>query len=184
MQIATVDRTKEWTIEDYNQLGEEYVYQLINGELIMSPSPGLTHQRVSKNVERIFDAYTERNGGEFFHAPFDVYLDSRNVLQPDVILLAAGTTSAQVTEKGVEGAPDLVVEILSPSNSHIDRYHKREIYRQFGVKEYWMIDPKNQTIEVLNFLLDSNEPVLYLAEEGMVSSSVFPGLNFELSTVF
>ena len=116
-------------------------------------------------------------------APLDVYLDEKTVVQPDLIMLEPSSLS-KIKNQGIEGAPDLVVEILSPSNSHIDRYHKRALYQEFGVKEYWIVDPNNKSLEILNFRLDTAEPVLYAVDKGEVKSAEYPTLTFELSSIF
>ena len=183
MRTAIKDRSKEYTVEDYLLLDEDFRGELIKGEIIMSPSPNLSHQRITKILERIFDSFVASEGGEYFHAPFDVYLDNRNVVQPDILLLTKSNLS-KIKDRGIEGAPDLVVEILSPSNSHIDRYHKRVLYQEFGVKEYWIVDPNNKSLEILNFRLDTSEPVLYAVDQGEVKSAEYPALFFELSTIF
>jgi Uma2 family endonuclease len=183
MQAAIKKQSKEYTVEDYLLLGEDFRGELIKGEIIMSPSPNLSHQRITKVLEKIFDAFVQIEGGEYFHAPFDVYFNDKNVVQPDVLLLTKSSLS-KIKNRGIEGAPDLVVEILSPSNSHIDRYHKRLLYQKFGVKEYWIVDPNNKSLEILNFRLDPLEPVLYVVDAGEVKSSEYPTLVFELATIF
>lgn len=87
------------------------------------------------------------------------------------------------TERGIEGAPDLVVEIISPSNSYTDRYEKKDAYQKAGVAEYWIVDPANQTLEVYSGA-HWNKPSLYLAGEGTVHSQVLPSLSFDLKVVF
>ena len=112
----------------------------------------------------------------------DLYIDHRNVLQPDLIFLSKAQ-KAYVTKRGIEGPPELVVEVISPSNSYIDRYEKKTAYQKFGVREYWIVDPANQTLEVYHSD-DWVKPQLYLAEEGEVTSSVLTGLSFNLKELF
>ncbi len=119
--------------------------ELIEGELIVAPAPIPMHQRISR-----LGLYTLQSlipNGELFYAPIDVYLDENNVLQPDIIWIAEDS-QCQVTDKRLVGAPDLVVEIFSPGTSCRDRREKCELYERFGVREYWMIDPEEQYIEV------------------------------------
>jgi Uma2 family endonuclease len=85
-------------------------------------------------------------------------------------------------EKGLKGAPDLAVEIISPSNSFKDRNQKKNLYEKFGVKEYWIIDPANKTIEIYDF--QSENPALYLAEDGIVTSKLLPELSFKFEELF
>lgn len=182
MQTLTIDRTKTWTVEEYLLLGESNTpCQLINGELIMSPAPNPLHQIVSRSLFRLLDKLIGSNG-ELLYAPVDVFFDEKNVFQPDLLFLSKGR-SKYLTEKGIEGPPDLVVEIISPSNSYTDRYEKKDAYQKFGVTEYWIVDPGNKTLEV--YATDSwIKPQLYLAGDGTVKSSVLSSLSFDLSLLF
>ena len=183
MQTATIDRTKEWTVEDFLRLEESNLpCELINGELFMSPAPSLTHQVVSSNLNDILKAYAKKIGGFVAYSPFDVYLDNKNVFQPD-LLLVRKQNLAIITERGLQGAPDLAVEIISPSNAFKDRNQKRRLYQKFGVKEYWIIDPGNRTLEIYDFSSDET-PILYLVGEGEVTSSLLPGLSFPFADLF
>ncbi len=183
MQVASIDASKKWTVEDYLQLGEDFHYQLIEGELIMSPAPNPYHQEVVLRLCRVLDDFCNKIKGKTYFSPIDVYLDEHNVYQPDLILLTSDSLN-KISDRGIEGTPELVVEILSPSNSHIDRYQKKEAYHKFGVKEYWMIDPNNKSIEILNFKKDAEHPVFYQIEKGLVKSVLFEDLGFELSAIF
>ena len=148
----------------------------------MSPSPNLTHQVVSGNLYDKLKAYARRMGGFAGYSPLDVYLDRKNVFQPDLLYVKKENLSI-LTERGINGAPDLTVEVISPSNSFKDRNQKKSLYQKFGVKEYWIIDPGNRTIEVYDFALGEN-PALYLAEEGIVTSTLLPGLSFSFAGLF
>ncbi len=183
MQNATIDRTKEWTVEDFVQLEESNLpCELINGELFMSPAPSLTHQVVSSNLNDILKTYAKKIGGFVAYSPFDVYLDNKNVFQPD-LLLVRKQNLAIITERGLQGAPDLAVEIISPSNAFKDRNHKRRLYQKFGVKEYWIVDPGNRTLEIYDFSSEET-PILYLVGEGEVTSNLLPGLSFSFADLF
>src|SRR5699024_4515976 len=118
-----------------------------------------------------------------FHAPTDVYFDEKNVFQPDLIYLN-DQNSPHIGFKGIEGTPNLIIEIISPSNSYIDRYVKKAKYEQFGVKEYWIVDPGNKTLEVYSLVEEAYHLFLFLAEEGSVKSAVSEVLSFELRDIF
>ena len=179
MLTATIDKTKEWTVDDYMQLEEGLLAQLLDGELIMSPAPTPLHQRI---LRRIYDILKDLDhNGEIFFSPLDVYLDMKNVLQPDLIFISAENTGI-ISERGLEGPPDLVVEVVSPSNSYIDRNFKKKKYLEFGVKEVWILDPGNKTLEVYSDNVD--KPELYLAVERQVSSQVIHNLSFNLKSIF
>lgn len=183
MRVATADRTKEWTVDDYLLLGEMNTpCQLINGELIMSPSPSPLHQLVSSNLNDILKSAAKKVKGVVFYSPIDLYINKKNVFQPDLVFISADRRKI-ITEKGIEGVPDLVVEVISPSNSYSDRYEKKNQYQQFGITEYWIVDPGNETLEIYSGA-NWEKPVLYLAGEGEVTSSILPHLAFDLKTIF
>jgi len=179
MEAATIDRSKEWTVEDYLQLEEGLLAQLINGELIMSPAPTPKHQRALRKLSVFLDDYLE---GEVFFSPIDLYIDDKNILQPDLVYISEGKANI-ITERGIEGVPDLIVEVISPSNAFIDRNTKRIKYLELGVTEYWIVDPANQTLEVYtpkNF----DNPRLYLIKEGNIRSLVSDKIDFDLAQIF
>ncbi len=182
MRTLTIDRTKEWTMEDFLMLGEmKTPCQLINGELIMSPAPAPNHQRVSRKLFKVIDKAIG-DIGELFYSPIDLYIDNRNVFQPDIVYLSEVSKSF-LTGRGIEGPPDLVVEIISPSNSYTDRNQKKSSYLDFGVKEYWIIDPGNETIEIYTPETGKDVPIFYLAGSGIVKSVKLP-IEFELRQIF
>jgi Uma2 family endonuclease len=110
MRTLTIDNTKEWTVEDYLLLGEMNTpCQLINGELIMSPAPHPNHQRVSGKLYKILDKALQ-DSGEVFYAPIDLYINNKNVFQPDLVYLS-NANKFFLTDRGIEGAADIVVEI-------------------------------------------------------------------------
>jgi Uma2 family endonuclease len=134
---------------DYEEMpqGPPY-YQVIEGDLVMSPSPTTFHQHIIVNLAVIFRRFLEKKSlGEIFIAPLDVFLDEVNIYQPDVIFVSSQRRSI-ITAKGIEGAPDLIVEILSPSTAKLDKGSKRKIYARHGVRELWLVDPETQSIQV------------------------------------
>lgn len=185
MQTVKIDRSKEWTVDDYLLLGETNTpCQLINGELIMSPSPTPHHQAIAGNLYDILKAEAKKTGGTAFFAPMDVHIDRKNVFQPDLIFISKENRHI-ITRRAIEGVPDLVIEIISPSNVFTDRNVKKKTYQRIGVKEYWIVDPANQTLEIyLCHQADPDVPHLFLVAEGKVSSTVIPSLDFDLKTIF
>lgn len=183
MQTLTRDYSKVWTVEDFLSLGElSTPCQLVNGELIMSPAPTPYHQIVLGNLYELIKGSSRKSSGTTLFAPVDLYIDSKNVFQPDLLYLSV-ERSGFLTKKGIEGPPDLIVEIISPSNSYMDRYEKKEAYQQFGVTEYWIVDPANKTLEIYNGST-WDKPWLYLANEGAVKSTVLSVLAFDLNEIF
>ncbi len=179
MLTATIDKTKEWTVADYLQLEEGLLAQLLDGALIMSPAPTPLHQRI---LRRIYDNLkTGDHKGEFFFSPIDVYLDKKNVLQPDLTFISVENSNI-INERGIDGPPDLVVEVVSPSNSYIDRNFKKKKYLEFGVKEVWILDPANKTLEIYSDSVD--KPELYLAGSGLIKSTILTIQSFDLKDLF
>jgi len=133
-------------MEDFRALPEGTLAELIRGELFMSPAPVTLHQQISRDVFLALVSYVgvRQNKGELLYAPCDVYLDEiSNVVQPDIIYVSPGS-NAVIKPDGLHGAPDLVIEILSPSNQAHDLSVKKDLYEQFGVREYWIISPDSK----------------------------------------
>ena len=136
-----------YTFKDYLKLPEGSPYQLIEGELIMSPSPNSYHQTISKNLEFILIGFAKANkSGIVLHAPIDVYIDEKNVFQPDIIFISKENKSI-LRKKGIVGAPDLVIEILSVSTMGYGEIVKKNIYLEAGVKEYITVNPSEKIIK-------------------------------------
>lgn len=166
------------------ELEEGYFYELINGIIVKKQTPAPAHQRASMRISRIMGNFIFDNKlGELFAAPTDVFFDPNNNTQPDVLFVKKERDFI-ITRNGIEGAPDLIVEILSPSTFKIDRTDKFELYLFFGVPEYWIVDPKNQSIEV--YVLEDNryKMAFFAIENGLIQSKVLEGLSFEVSDVF
>lgn len=179
MAIETIRSLNTWTVDDYLQLEEGLLAQLIDGEIVMSPAPTPLHQRTLRNL------YNELNQanlkGELLFAPIDLFIDHKNVLQPDLVFITHSKANI-VTERGIEGAPDLVIEILSPSNSHLDRSTKKRLYFEVGVVEYWMVDPRSKTVEI--FTNSSDAPILYSTKNTELNSPLLSGTTFQMENVF
>jgi Uma2 family endonuclease len=184
MQTVKIDRTKVWTLDDYLMLGEMNTpCQLINGELILSPSPTPYHQTILSNLNDLLKTEAKKTGGIVFFAPMDLHIDRRNVFQPDLIYISKENKHI-ITQRAIEGVPDLVVEIISPSNIFSDRYTKKRVYQKIGIGEYWIVDPANRTLEIfLSSQADPDVPHLYVVGEGPVTSTVIPSLEFDLKSI-
>lgn len=184
MQTAKIDRTKEWTKDDYLMLGEmNSPCQLIKGALFMSPSPAPYHQTILSNIYDILKTEGKKTGGIALFAPVDLYIDSKNVFQPDIIYISKENKNI-ITHRAIEGVPDLVVEIISPSDFFLDRNTKKRVYQKIGIKEYWIIDPGNQTLEIyLSSQTNPEVPHLYVVGEGQVTSTVIASLAFDLKAI-
>jgi Uma2 family endonuclease len=138
------------TYADYLKIDDGQRYEVIEGELFLTPSPGFCHQYIAANIEAFLRNYVEKqNSGLVLDAPFDVVPTDDVVLQPDVLYLSRERFSL-LTENCLKGMPDLVVEVLSPSSSRRDRLQKSRLYFRHGVKEYWVVDPAAETVEVFS----------------------------------
>ena len=137
------------TYADYLKTSNDERYELLNGELVMPPAPLTGHQMISIALaSRLFLYVNERELGTVVTAPTDVVLSDTDVVQPDVLFVSS-QRSHILTHENVRGAPDLVVDILSPATAERDRTIKLDLYAQHSVKEYWMVDPEARTITVL-----------------------------------
>jgi Uma2 family endonuclease len=173
------------TVHDYRELPDAPpYYQLIEGELHMSPSPNWFHQQILSNLARILFRYLDKKpNGEIYMAPLDTFLTDLNVYQPDVVFVSNERKSI-LKEDGVNGAPDFVVEILSPRTAKYDRGAKRDIYARTGVEELWIVDPERTTIEVFRFAESANAPVATYDINQKFISQIFPGLTISVADVF
>lgn len=139
------DTQRKLEYADYAALPDDGKrYEIIDGELHMTPSPSPLHQRVSRRLQRALEAYFEPLGGEVFNAPIDLILARHDILVPDLLVVTQGR---QVSGRGIEGAPALVVEILSPSTRSRDIGAKARRYAALGVPHYWLVDPEDRWIE-------------------------------------
>ena len=173
------------TIKDYKLLPEGAPYQLIEGELVMTPSPTTSHQIISGNLnEKIRVFVKEKSAGLLLYAPIDIYLDDENVFQPDIIFISKQRQEL-VKDDGIHGAPDLAVEILSPSTAYYDIKKKYKIYEKSGVKEYWIVDPEMKTVELFS-LTEQGKFVLSVSssDKGVVKSAVLSGFEINLEDIF
>ncbi len=172
------------TYRDYLLLPEDSRYELIEGDLFMVPSPIELHQRISKRLEYELITFVEGNGlGEIYHAPFDVVLSIHNVVQPDIVFVAKERRGI-ITEKNIQGAPDLVIEILSPGTSDRDLTVKRTLYGKYGVKEYWIVDPVAESIEICRLTQSGMETVQVCPNGSTLASPLLPNLSLNLSKIF
>ena len=172
------------TYEDYCNLPDDERYEIIDGELIMVAAPRRVHQASSRNIGTPLDTYVKANRlGEMYYAPTDVILSDINVVQPD-ILFVSNARAHILADEGIRGAPDLVVEILSPSTARLDKVRKRELYARFRVPEYWQADVDDLNVLVLSLAGDDYETVgVYGLGETLVSP-LLPGFTLDIDDIF
>ena len=175
------------TYEDYAKMPAEpeYKIEILNGCLVMEPSPAVHHQRVSRRLQRALEDYFDSRDpqGEVFNAPLDVSLSEHNVVQPDLFYVSS--EDSQIIEAArIKGSPALVLEILSPHSRRRDRLQKIGVYAQTGVQHYWIVDPDENTIE--SFVLSDGR--YYVAATGVDEQTFehpdFPGLSIPLGTIW
>ena len=148
--MATAQPAVKFTYEDYRTAPPDKRYELLDGELHLTPAPNLRHQDLQSRLGiRLGRFIEERALGKLFFAPCDVVLSDTDVVQPDLLFVSRERRHLLSGGDNVRGAPDLVVEILSPATAHRDRGYKRTLYAKHGVKEYWLVDPAAETVAIL-----------------------------------
>lgn len=180
----TITEKKRYTYEDYLKTPDDKRYELINGELIMTPSPVPNHQRISGKLEFVLRKFiTGNNLGEVFYAPCDVYLDNENVVQPDILFISKDRLNI-IGEKNIQGAPDLVIEIISENSVYRDVVQKKKLYAKFNVKEYWIVIPEEKEVEV--YVLKGEAYRLYktYTKVDILESAPLKGLKIALKEIF
>jgi len=185
MATTVLEKTKkQYTYEDYEKLPEGAPYQLIGGELIMTPSPIPYHQIVKHNIEFELSTFVRaKKLGMVLDAPLDVCLSETETYQPDIIFISNERMNI-IGEKKIEAAPDLVIEILSESTAYYDLRHKKRVYEKSGVKEYWIVDPMEKSIEVYENVNGEFKIFSQAMEKGKVNSKLLEGFVVELEKVF
>ena len=171
------------TREDYLALPDEVRAELIDGELYVTPSPGFSHQDVVGRLYRVLSEYVERlELGRVGLSPLDVHLPGGDIVQPDLLFVAQSRRA--IVQDWVHGAPDLVIEVLSPSRPDRDRFVKRVVYERAGVSEYWVVDPEERSIEVLSLDGGRYRSAGYVTSDQVLTSRILAGLQLPLSRVF
>jgi len=174
------------TYEDYKTFPDNdgIRKEIIEGELFMSPAPSIKHQLVSQELFVLFYNYVKKNkSGRTFYAPCDIIFSDINVVQPDLIYLSKEKYEI-LTDSNIQGAPDLIIEILSPSNKENDRIFKKHMYEKFGVKEYWVVDPENEKLEIWELKNNKYQLAIKAGNNQVVESPSLKGLRVNLSAVF
>jgi Uma2 family endonuclease len=160
-------------------------FELIEGEVFMTPSPNTAHQRAVRRLLRMLDEFVEAEDlGEVFIAPYDIVFSKWTALEPDLLFIRKERRSI-ITDANVQGVPDLVIEILSPSNKAYDRQMKLRAYEKAGVPEVWYFDPEERTAEILNLGSEGRYVLTAkLSGDDAIVSKVLSGLSLDLNAVF
>jgi Uma2 family endonuclease len=165
--------------------GDTYLYELVDGFIMRRASPNLPHQRVIRRLTRHLENYLANHPlGEIFPAPTDVMLDMYNMLIPDLSFVSKERSFIVENDEFIAGAPDIVVEIISPGSAKRDRAVKKPLYERFGIREYWLVDLPNRSVEL--YLLRENNYSLesFLEEDGKITSIQLPDFELDLKDLF
>jgi Uma2 family endonuclease len=167
------------TYKDYEALPNDgRRYEIHEGELSVTPAPGTRHQRILGRLHHLLGRHVEAGGlGEVLLSPVDCILSDSTIVQPDLVYLDP-TRAHLVSARGIEGPPTLVVEILSPSTTNIDRSTKHQLYRRFEVPYYWIVDPEGRTVEAYGLAEGQYQLIQRASGAAPVSLPPFPDLAF------
>ena len=168
-----------WTYQDYKRLPDNGMrYEVIEGELYMTPAPSTKHQRILLALVIRLSDYLKRHPlGELFFAPVDVRMGNlANPVQPDLLFIARDRLNI-VKEDYIDGAPDLIAEALSPGSQSYDRRTKFNLYARAGVKEYWLIDPQSCVVEIYVLRGQAYAPLGDFNSDQLLRSEILPNLN-------
>lgn len=175
------------TVTDLEAMPEDgNRYEVIEGELFVSCAPGLTHQQISGNIHYLIRSYLEENPIGFVIATLGLILTELSGVIPDMVFFRHELSHDIIAGERLTGAPDLVVEILSPGAENIrrGRIAKRQLYARHGVAEYWMVDPQVRALEVYRLQSGSLELVATLKDEDVLNSPFLPGFSCATSAIF
>ncbi len=178
----------KYNYQDYLQLPEDKRYEIIDGDLFMVPSPNERRQHILSNIFYVLFDYVRKNKlGAVYCAPFDVLFSEEDIVQPDIIFVS-NKNKKIITKDNIQGTPDLLVEILSPGTSKRDLGIKKKLYAKNGVREYWIADPAQETIEVLNLKEGEFRGKSYntgvVGQTSRLSSPVIQGFDIDIKEIF
>jgi Uma2 family endonuclease len=182
--MAPALRRPPKTVEDYLRLPDDVRAELLDGELYyVTPAPSPSHQTVVVNLVRHLAGFVARRRlGRVFVSPIDVYLPRGAIVQPDVLFVRADRM--HVVQDAIRGAPDLVIETLSPSRRERDRIVKKRLYAEAEVPEYWIVDLEARAVEVFALAAGAFEPAGWFTGDDAVRSRVLEGLRLPLARIF
>jgi Uma2 family endonuclease len=185
--MALHDPSPKLTYEDYLRIPDDGKrHEILDGEHFVTAAPFIRHQRIVRRLASRLDRFlSEHPLGEYFFAPTDVVLSRHDVVQPDLIFISNERASI-VEEKNVQGAPDLVIEVLSKGSRRLDEVLKRQAYERFGAREYWIFDPIRKTTKVLERTAEGlrRKAQLSAAAGDVLTPPLLPGLEIPLAEIF
>lgn len=185
--MALHDPSPKLTYEDYILIPNDGKrHEIVDGEHYVTAAPFVRHQRLVVRLTILVGGFIrEHRLGELLIAPTDVILSPHDIVQPDLLFISSEKAPI-LTEKNVQGAPDLVIEILSESTRHLDEVLKRQAYEQFGAREYWIFDPHRKTTRVWERTAEGlrRKALLSAAAGDILTSPLLPGLEIPLAEIF
>lgn len=183
--MALHDRSVRLTYDDYLLFPEDgRRHEIIDGEHWVSAAPFLKHQDVLLALATLLRAFVkERDLGRVYVAPVDVLLSRHDVVQPDLVFVSR-ERAAILTERNIQGAPDLVAEILSDGTRKVDEEVKLELFERFGVREYWLVDPRRERVRVYRLRQEAFELAGELTARETLTTPLLPGMTVPLADVF
>lgn len=181
-----IPKSKMLTYEDYAKLTppDSGNYELHNGKLITLPTPTPQHQRISRKLSTRLDTFIESNQrGEMFSAPMDTVFTKYDTLQPDILFIEKERLHI-IGEKNIEGAPDFVIEIVSPSNSSKELSYKKYVYETSGVREYWLILPEKKQVAQYENIDNELIRIGLWSVEDVLEAKVLAGFTVKIAEIF
>ncbi len=180
--------SKKITVEDFLKMdfeGEDAYYELINGEIVKKAAPSPRHQHSTGRLfAKMLNHALDKNLGEVFTAPLDVFLDEYSHVQPDILFISKENQGIIDYKDGILGVPDLIVEVISPGSFAIDRFDKKKAYEKAGVREYWLVDPNNLSVEIYKNIGQLFELAQVASEAGKVQSTILEGFEVDIQSLF
>jgi Uma2 family endonuclease len=185
--MALHEPSPKLTYEDYLRIPDDGKrHEILGGKHYVTAAPFIRHQRIVRRLASRLDRFlSEHPLGEYFFAPTDVILSPHDIVQPDLLFISNERASI-LTEKNVQGAPDLVIEVLSEKNRRLDEVIKRQAYERFGAREYWIFDPHWKATQVWERTIEGlqRKASLSAAAGDVLTTALLPGLEIPLAEVF
>ena len=181
--LTQIVEDEEYTADDYFLLPENAPYQLINGKLVFMSAPTPNHQEVVLNIAAFLKGYLSQNNvGKVYVSPIDVRFDGKNIIQPDLLFISI--KKKHIIQKTINGVPEFVVEILSPSTENYDRNHKLPLFGKHGVEECWLISLKAEEVEVYHNKNNEMQLTQKAQKQDTIKSLAIKGFEMEVSRIF
>lgn len=180
---------KKMTFKEFRNMeipdGDKSSYELLNGNIMRRGAPSVRHQdALAELFAKMRTFATEKKLGKVLAAPIDVLFDDGNCPQPDIIFVSMERSFLIDSSDYVNGAPDLIVEIICPGTGKNDKGFKKDLYERYAVKEYWIVDPANQTVEVFGMRENAYHLFEIQEVEGLINSEILPGFEIDIKTLF